>query len=451
MELKNFQKKVIKDIRRYCQLLNEEQDILKAYTKLWEEKNVTVGFNGMQSYRTDISRVPHVCVKVPTGGGKTFIACASIKELIKTFNATKKKVVMWLVPSDTILEQTLINLKNTSHPYRQRLEADFNGRVAVYSKAEVLNGQNFNPTAINEQLSIIVMSFDSFRIRNKEDRKVNQENGYLAPFVKFYENRDTLVDGVDETAMIQVINQMNPIVIVDEGHNAVSDLSIEMLKNLNPAFILDLTATPRTNSNIISFVDAMQLKKENMVKIPVFLYNFEDKNEVVANAVEMQRKLELKAIEDEAITGRYIRPIILFQAEPKNADNSKKFIDLKNDLIKLDIPKEQIAIKTAEINDIKGIDLLSKDCPIRFIITINALKEGWDCPFAYVLASLANKTSKIDVEQILGRVLRLPYTTQTPTTNLNLSYVLTASNDFRTTVEQVIKGLNSAGFTQKRF
>ena len=56
------------------------------------------------------------------------------------------------------------------------------------------------------------------------------------------------------------------------------------------------------------------------------------------------------------------------------------------------------------------MDLLSPDCPIRYIITVNALKEGWDCPFAYVLATVANRTSAVDVEQILGRVLRLPYT-----------------------------------------
>ena len=77
---------------------------------------------------------------------------------------------------------------------------------------------------------------------------------------------------------------------------------------------------------------------------------------------------------------------------------------------------------------------------------MNALKEGWDCPFAYILASLANKTSQIDVEQILGRVLRQPYTRRfqkNPT--LNMSYVLTSSNDFKNTLDKIVRGLNSAG------
>jgi len=49
-----------------------------------------------------------------------------------------------------------------------------------------------------------------------------------------------------------VLCYLNPVLVVDESHNAESDLSVDMLKNLNPSFILDLTATPKDNSNIIS-------------------------------------------------------------------------------------------------------------------------------------------------------------------------------------------------------
>lgn len=94
---------------------------------------------------------------------------------------------------------------------------------------------------------------------------------------------------------------------------------------------------------------------------------------------------------------------------------------------------------------------MSLSCPIRYIITVNALKEGWDCPFAYILASLANKTSQVDVEQILGRILRLPHTSQHTQSALNMSYVLTSSNDFNNTVAHIVKGLNSAGFSDKDY
>lgn len=449
MELKRFQKQVISDLNRYCELLNSTNSVSKAYTDFWAEKNVIVGFGGMPSYNNTIENTPHVCFKVPTGGGKTFLACNALKTIFDNLPRKKAKLVVWLVPSEAILTQTLKNLSDPSHPYRQKIEAHFNGRVQVYSKQQVLDGQQFNPTTVNEQLCIIVMSFDSFRIRNKEGRKVYQENGNLQPFAKFIETPDTLIDNVDETALIQVFNQLSPVVIVDESHHTTGDLSIEMLKNLNPSFILDLTATPRANSNIISYVDAAQLKAENMVKLPVIVYNRPSQEEVIADALDLRNKLyELAQTKTD---GRYIRPIVLFQAQPKQAENVETFEKLKKRLVDNGIPEEEIAIKTADINELKNVDLQSPDCKIKYIITVNALKEGWDCPFAYILATLANKTSTVDVEQILGRVLRLPYTQQNESKFLNLSYVLTCSNDFHTTITKVIKGLNDAGFSEKEY
>ena len=193
-------------------------------------------------------------------------------------------------------------------------------------------------------------------------------------------------------------------------------------------------------------MDAAQLKAENMVKLPVIVYNRPSQEEVIADAIDLRNKLDELA--QANIAERYIRPIVLFQAQPKVAENKETFDKLKERLVSSGIPKEEIAIKTAEINELKNVDLLDPNCKIKYIITVNALKEGWDCPFAYILATLANKTSTVDVEQILGRVLRLPYTKQNASKFLNLSYVLTCSNDFNTTVEKVIKGLNDAGFSK---
>lgn len=449
MELKKFQKQVISDLNRYCELLNSTNSVVKAYNDFWLEKGVRVGFEAVPTYNNTIANTPHVCFKVPTGGGKTFLACNSLKTIFGNLPSKKAKVVVWLVPSDAILTQTLKNLSNPEHSYRQKIETDFNGRVQVYSKQQVLDGQQFNPTTVNEQLSIVVMSFDSFRIKNKEGRKVYQENGNLQQFAKFITTPETLIEGIDDTALIQVLNQLSPVVVVDESHHTTGDLSVEMLKNLNPCFILDLTATPRKNSNIISYVDAAQLKAENMVKLPVIVYNRPSQEEVIADAIDLRNRLDELA--ERNTDECYIRPIVLFQAQPRNAENKETFDKLKERLVENGIPAEEIAIKTAEINEIKDKDLMSSDCKIKYIITVNALKEGWDCSFAYILATLANKTSTVDVEQILGRVLRLPYTKQNASKFLNLSYVLTSSNDFHATISKVIQGLNDAGFSDKDY
>lgn len=450
MRLKNYQKDVIKDLTRYLELLNQTEDLEMAYRLFWEEKNIKVGTGGVPAYQNVIKGVPNLCMKVPTGGGKTFLACNAIKPILDALPPMKAKVVVWLVPSDTILTQTTEALKNTEHPYRQKIDTDFENRVEVYSKQELLFGQKFNMVAVSEQLSILVLSYDSFRGR-KESLKAKRENSNLASMAKELGTPANPIEGVDETALLQVINQFSPIVIVDESHHASSKLSKEMLNNFNPSFILDLTATPTKESNVLCFVDAVRLKAENMVKLPVIVYNRDNQQEVLADAIDLRNCLELQAKKEQEISGVYIRPIVLFQAQPRGKEKSTTFEKLRDNLVRSGISKEQIAIKTADVNELKDVELLRSDCPIRYIITINALKEGWDCPFAYILASIANRTSRIEVEQIVGRVLRQPYTKKHFQKALNVSYVLTSSADFRNTLDNIVSGLNSAGFTDKDY
>ena len=448
MELKNYQKNVIADLTRYLELLNETGNIGAAYRRLWEEKNVPVGFGGVPAYQNILPGVPDLCFKVPTGGGKTFLACNAVKPVFDALPQTKIRAVVWLVPSDAILVQTLSALKSPAHPYRQKLDSDFGGRVEIYTKQELLSGQNFNITSVTEQLSVMVLSYDSFRGR-KEALKARQENSSLAPMAKALGMPARPIEEADETALLQVVNQLSPLVIVDESHHARSSLSRKMLMDFNPCFVIDLTATPTKESNIISFVDAVQLKRENMVKLPVVVYNRSSQQEVLADAIDLRNHLELQAVAEEKENGTYIRPIVLFQAQPRGREDSTTFEKLRGKLVEAGIPAEEIAIKTADVNELKNVDLMDRDCRIRYIITVNALKEGWDCPYAYILASLANKTSQIDVEQILGRILRQPHTRKMAHPALNMSYVLTSSADFKATLDGIVKGLNTAGFSGK--
>lgn len=450
MELKSYQQKVIEHLEAYLEYVQEHKNVAKAFNQYWEDKigpYNPIDNTGMQPYKDNIPTAAHVCIKVPTAGGKTFIALNALHSIFSAYDTSKTKAVIWLVPWSNLLQQTVNALSNPEHPYRQKLNALFNHKVEIYQKEDLLQGSNFNPTVVKEQLSIFVLSFGSLRAKNKEDRKVYQENGQLESFVPQYTNRKHLLADVDDTALINVIRSLHPVLVVDESHNAESDLSVDMLKNLNPSFILDLTATPKDNSNIISLVPAIELKKEHMVKLPVIVYNNHDKTEVINNALHLQRKLEILAKKQEAEGGKYIRPIVLFQAQPKTKNDNTTFEKLKAQLLDLGIPEPQIKIKTANIDELKGIDLSDKTCEVRYIITINALKEGWDCPFAYILASLADKSSAVDVEQILGRVLRQPYVQKHKAFQLNLSYVLTASAKFNETLQSIVEGLKASGFS----
>ncbi len=452
MELKSYQALVLNDLSHFMDILQEKRNISDSYSYFWENHERTplepkLG-ETIEPYDNSIKSCPHVCMKVPTAGGKTFIACSSLKVIFDHFGKEKKRAVVWLVPSDAILQQTLNNLKNTEHPYRQKIDIDFSGKVEVYNKQELLNGAGISVESFNQNLSIFVMSYDSFRTSNKDGRKVYEDNGYLqklSPMINEYSLEDTI-------SVMKILQSLNPVVIVDESHNAKSDLSIQMLNDLNASFVLDLTATPRKNSNIISFVPAIELKKANMIKLPVIVSNQPDKHSVINTALYLQKQLEQKAQSAyNAGTDSYIRPIVLFQAQPKKGEENTTYDKIKQILIKKGIPEEEIKIKTSDKNELNGINLSDSDCKVKYIITVNALKEGWDCPFAYILASLADRSSTVDVEQILGRVLRLPYTRRHSVSELNLSYVLTSSNNFLLTMNQIVKGLNAAGFTDKDY
>ncbi|MCR6628899.1 MAG: DEAD/DEAH box helicase family protein [Magnetospirillum sp.] len=444
MDLKSHQDGVLDDLRAFLSHLNGGS-LAAAFRAHWLAK----GAGSMRGYTNTLPGVPHACVKVPTGGGKTLIAAAALQPLFAWAcpeSRLRPRVAVWLAPSLTIVEQTLRALQDPAHPYRRRLAQDFSGRIAVHDKESLLQGAGLAPDALREQLTVVVLSFDSLRSANKDNRRLHAENGYLLAFSGFPELN---MGDKGSPSAIDLLRACAPVVVVDESHNATSPLSRDMLADLGPSFVLDLTATPRKDANIISFVDALALRDAGMVKLPVIVRNRPDKDTVYQDTIDLQRRLEAEAAAEEARSGRHLRPIVLFQAESKVGVETYQRV--RKTLEQMGIPADHIAIKTAELDEINGRDLLGRDCSVRFIITINALKEGWDCPFAYVLASLADRQSPVEVEQILGRVLRQPQARPFASRLLNCSYVLTASAQFHRTINNIVDGLKRAGFSERDY
>lgn len=448
--MKSYQRAVLEDLEGYLEALERSEGLQAAWREHWARKGEVA-----EPYRNtlNLNNAPCVCIKVPTGGGKTFLAACALRKIFDWLPPGKTKLVLWLVPSEAILSQTLKNLGDPDHPYRRRLERDFGRHVNVLGKEEMLAGQSFGLDDVEENLTVGVFCYASVRVDPKkaEDRKIYQENPKLSDFEEGTRAEGALLEGTDATALIQAIRGLSPVVIVDESHNAGSKLSTDMLKNLNPSFVLSLTATPRAEENIVSRVDARALKRENMVKLPVIVYRPKDRKEVIRDAVQLRASLEAKAKAEKEAGGASIRPIALLLAEPRRGEETATFEKLREELLGWDIPPEQVAVKTAEKDDLKGVDLMAEGCPVRFVITVNALKEGWDCPFAYVLASVANKSSKTEVEQVLGRVLRQPYARNHSEEMLNWSYVFSCGEDFQATIENVVAGLNGAGFSSRDY
>jgi hypothetical protein len=202
-----------------------------------------------------------------------------------------------------------------------------------------------------------------------------------------------------------------PRVIFDEAHNTKTERSFEALKRLNPSLILALTATPTPKrSNVLFHVSAQQLQAEHMIKMPITLIEHTRSwQAAVFDAVQNQRLLEALSQQEEAEPGpnqgSYLRPIVLLQAQ--NSGDPVNVDVLRAHLVdELQIPADPVVVATGTERGLAGLDLASRACTVRYIITVQALREGWDCPFAYILCAVQAIRSATAVAQLLGRVLR---------------------------------------------
>src|SRR3989344_3379686 len=442
MQLKKYQKECLDKLREYateCRKHPAEDGAAFAFSKL-----------GVSERRyqalSEENNAPIVCIKVPTGGGKTFIAAHSIGVIFESFLKERGDtgLVMWFVPSDAILKQTLRVLKNRNNDIRSAIDARFDAKVKVFNVSEA---KTIKKSDIAENMCIVVSTLSAFRREQRDALKVFQSNcALMEHFEDLSEEAASLLQKSKKNEVIfslaNVIRLHNPFMVVDEGHNIGADLSFETIQVLNPSFVLEFTATPRAESNILLSIEARELQKQKMIKMPIRLRNVTPWENTILEGIKRRKELEELAGKNK--TG-YIRPIMLIQAEQEKESEKRVFVEqIKKFLVdEAKIPEEEISIKTGsrpdELPD--GEKLLMDDCPIRYIITVNALKEGWDCPFAYILVSVSNLGAALSVEQTIGRVMRLPYVREHAAEELNRAYVFGATNSFTKTADAVIEAL----------
>lgn len=441
LELKHYQAQALQALQQYLQTA------------------ATVGASAAFTQRTGygyqaepFGEVPCVCLRIPTGGGKTLLGTHAIAALTQGWPGRHPQpLALWLVPSDTIRSQTLRALATPGHPLREALATACGDNVAVCELDAVaqLAPQDFDARAV-----VVVATIQSFRIEDTDQRNVYAFSEALEPHFRGVPPAlldtlrglpDALVTQADVASakagremLARFVGQprwslanwlalRQPYVIVDEAHTAKTERSFETLKRLNPATILELTATPLPKrSNVLFHVSAQQLQAEHMIKMPITLVEHTlGWQAAVLDAVQTQRLLEAEALADEADaehgSGQYVRPIVLFQAQ--NKGEPVDVAALRAHLVdELHLPEAQVKVATGEQREIDGIDLAARDCPVRFIITVQALGVGWDCPFAYVLCSVQSVRSGTAIEQLLGRVLRMPYATPRGRPALNRAY-----------------------------
>jgi len=451
IQLKTYQQRVLNEIREYfedAKSLGGAKGIRYAFMdKLGDDVQKYKPIEGLEE-------TPFVCIKVPTGGGKTLIASHALEIMHEAYNKEQNRagLVLWLVPSDAIRQQTLSALRDKNHPYREAIDLHFDGNVKIYTAEEALSG--LSKSDLTDNLCIIVSSLAAFRREDSSWLKAFKDNGSLiSHFVDVVEENDFLEkseDGEVINSLANVIRMNRPIVVLDEGHNAQTTLSFDMFRRMSPSIILELTATPRSESNVLVDVTASELKAEKMVKIPIYLTNVSQWQEAIRDGLSKRSELEKIAKTEQKATKEYIRPIMLIQAEQEKEDDDKVYVaKIKEFLVTdLKVDESEIRIKTAKQDQLVNEPLMSKTSGVRYIITVNALKEGWDCPFAYVLVSASKIGSHVAVEQTIGRILRMPNVKDKKNIELNYSYVYSSTENFSKASSAIVKALESNGYSK---
>jgi type III restriction enzyme len=417
--------------------------------------------------------VPHVCFKVPTGGGKTLLATHAIERVLTDHFRHRTGLVLWIMPSSAIYDQTKKQLWDRGHPYRQVLERASGGRVKLIEKLDAFTAED-----VRDRLCVVLMMLQSAGRASKETLKVFSDNGNYGSFfpqsddfpalnklkaevpnLDINDIAESAIAGVKPASIKQslgnVLRLVRPVIVMDEGHRAYSDIARDTLTGMNPRFLLELSATPKAaRSNILVNVSGRELKDEEMIKLPLQLVSFpkESWQRVLSDSVDGLNKLQKDAAKHQSNAGCYIRPILLVRVDRTGNDQRDKGEVHSEDVFEyltqqLGFAPEFVRRQTAQIKELKGEDLLSELCPVRVVITKDALREGWDCPFAYSLAILSNMTATTALTQMVGRILRQPYAQRTGVDSLDQAYVYCRGLGVADALANIKKGLEDEGLS----
>ena len=435
-----------------------------AWRELSERGDLPSSAGDYVSRTDDAGRpIPHVCFKVPTGGGKTLLGAAALERLSQPTG-----LVLWIVPSNAIYEQTKAMLWNREHPYRVMLERASGGRVKVLEKEQHLTRQDVE----NYLCVMLVMLSAANRKKNKEFLRMFRESEKYPSF--FPDADDPLREGrllaahpdLDRLSMngpvvqslANVFKMLRPVIVLDEAHKAYGKTSqtnqefVQAINRFDPQLVIELSATPAAKiSNLLVDIRGPALKREEMIKLPIRVHAVTnaDWQHTVGLAIEELKRLDREAVAHVENGGGYIRPIAVVRVERTGKDQRDgdhvHAEDVREHLQKLGVPAEQIAVKTAAVDEITGVDLLSEYSSIRWIITKAAIMEGWDCPFAYLLVMLDNTKAQTAITQLVGRVMRQPDARRTGREALDQCYVYCWNASVSEAMTQVKRGLEREG------
>lgn len=338
-----------------------------------------------------------VVADLATGVGKTFL----MSSLIDYVAAQGVRHVLVVTPGNVIQSKTLSNFDEASAKYV----------AGADHPPFVITPENFRSgsvaTALRDQDLLKVFVFNVHQLispQQKNSRKVREVNENLgAALYNYLENAEDL------------------LVIADEHHLYHKDATAfsGAIRDLHPFALVGLTATPAESdlANVVFQYTLGEAIADQHVKVPVIVYRRDgtkDERTQLQDACTLLRQKRAAYVEYQASSrAPKVNPVLFVVAS--SIDHAAEVGQLLAGPGFIGDAKAVLEI-TAESSDEALAALAaveSSDSPIRAIVSVNKLKEGWDVRNIAVIVALRRLASQSLTEQILGRGLRLPFGART--------------------------------------
>lgn len=350
-----------------------------------------------QYYDVDEKTPPFEAVlDVATGVGKTYILAGSMELLVAAYGVRDFVVI---VPGNTILNKTKDNF-TPGHPKSLLKTMSF--------EPVVITTDNFATpairAAIDDDARVKIYLFTVQSLLKPTTKKA----------VKVHKFQEGL--GTEFYGHLKKISQLT--VFADEHHAYYGPSFSVAVRDLDPWLLLGLTATPdkRTpTEQIIYRYPLAAAIADKLVKTPVIVGRKDDRTDSLTKLTDGVTLIQAKA---QAVN-RYaastgadkINPVMLVVAKTiEDADEYGEILGSSEFFA--GTYADSVLVVTSKSPD-ESLEALSKiedkDSPVRIVISVGMLKEGWDVKNVYVIASMRSSVSVILTEQTLGRGMRLPF------------------------------------------
>lgn len=357
----------------------------------------------------DADPARHLIADLATGVGKTYIAAGLIDYL---YGIGVRNVVI-ITPGSTIQRKTIANFTYGSGKYVAGLQS----QPAVLTVDAFADGSAAAAIDNPDRMKLFVLTVQSMlRTTNADNRRAHRPHESIGVALADY------LRGCDDL-----------VVIADEHHvySGNARAFAAAIADLTPRAVVGLTATPDPSTraeDIISRYPLSDAIADGFVKVPVLVARPDGLRELRTQLADGISLLEAKAAALAAYTARTgddaVNPVMFVVCGSINEANSVRDILASEDYLDGD---DKVLLITSDEPD-TALELLDRidehDSPVRAVVSVSMLREGWDVKSIYVICSTRAMDSQLLTEQVLGRGLRLPFGKRTGISMLDTVEVL---------------------------